>query len=52
MVAAGISDDAARALFFGQGCDLVVSAAQLECADGLQIFRLEVKSVAVPLEGN
>ena len=47
MIAAGIGDDAAAALFFGKGRDLVVCAAQLERADGLQIFRLEVKLAAV-----
>src|SRR5437773_2565907 len=38
MVAAGIRDHAALALLGGEGCDLVVSSAQLECADRLYVF--------------
>jgi hypothetical protein len=41
VIAAGIRDDAAAAVFFAQGSDLVVCAAQFESADGLQVFELE-----------
>ena len=47
VIAAGIGDDAALALVLGEGSDLVVSAAQLECADGLQVFGLEKELAAV-----
>jgi len=41
VIAAGIRDDSAVAVFFAQGSDLVVCAAQFESADGLQVFELE-----------
>jgi hypothetical protein len=47
MVAAGVSDNAAPVLLGGERRDLVVSATQLERADGLKIFRLKVKMAAV-----
>jgi len=47
MISAGIGDDAATALVFGKGRDLVVCATQFECADRLQVFRLEVEATAV-----
>jgi hypothetical protein len=34
------------AFFIGQRCDLVVSAAQFEGSDGLQVFGLEIESAA------
>jgi hypothetical protein len=52
VIAAGISNDATGAFFVAEGCDLVVSAAQLKSADGLQVFRFEIKLAAVPLKGN
>ena len=42
MIAAGIGDDAARALLGSQLGDLVVRAAQLEAADGLETFGFDV----------
>jgi hypothetical protein len=47
MVAAGVSDNAAPVLLGGERRDLVVSATQLERADGLKILRFEVKVAAV-----
>jgi hypothetical protein len=52
MVAAGISDDAASAFFVRERCNLVISTAQFEGPNGLQIFRLEVKFAPVPIEWN
>jgi hypothetical protein len=42
VIAAGIGDDAALAIRFRKGSDLVVGAAQFESADGLQILELQV----------
>jgi hypothetical protein len=39
MIAAGIRDDSTAAVFFAQGSDLVIRAAQFESADGLQVFQ-------------
>ena len=47
MIATGVGDDAAAPVFFGKGSYLVVSATQLERADRLKVFRLEVKLAAV-----
>jgi hypothetical protein len=52
MIAAGISDNTTSTFFVGERCDLVVSASQLEGANRLQIFRLEKKLAAVPLQRN
>jgi hypothetical protein len=41
VIAARIGNNATAAFFVSQRCDLVISAAQLESADGLQIFELE-----------
>jgi hypothetical protein len=41
VIAAGIRDDSAAALFVAKRRDLVVSAAQFESANGLQVFELE-----------
>src|SRR5437868_665002 len=46
MIAAGIGDHAAAALFLGERGDLVVSAAQLERADRLKVLQLQVKAGA------
>jgi hypothetical protein len=46
VIATGVGDDSAVPVFFGERSYLVVSAAQLERADGLKIFRLEVKLAA------
>ena len=47
MVAAGVGDDAALAVFFRERGDLVVGSAQFEGADGLLVFGLEVESARV-----
>jgi hypothetical protein len=52
MISARVCDDTAGTFFVSERCNLVVSATQFESADGLQIFRLEIKLAAVPLEGN
>jgi hypothetical protein len=51
VIAAGIRDDAAAAVFFAQGNDLVVGSAQLEGADGLQVFELEEELAGVDSAG-
>src|SRR5579871_6112810 len=43
MIAAGVADHAVTALLHSQGCDLVERATDFECADWLEVFRLEVK---------
>ena len=43
MIAAGVADHAVTALLHSQGCDLVERATNLECADWLEVFRLEIK---------
>lgn len=47
MVPAGIGDDTAAALLRRKGSDLVISAAQLESADGLQVLGLEIKEAII-----
>jgi hypothetical protein len=47
VIAAGVGDDSSAALFGGEGSDLVVAAPQLERADGLKVFRFEVKLAVV-----
>ena len=47
VIAAGIGDDAAAALFFRQGSDFVVGSAQFEGADGLLVFGLEKEAAGV-----
>jgi hypothetical protein len=46
VIAAGVGDYAAGAFFVGQRRDLVVGAAEFEGADGLKVFRLEIKPAA------
>ena len=41
MVAAGVGDHSALAVFFREGGDFVVSSAKFESADGLLVFGLE-----------
>src|SRR5262245_5239189 len=48
MIAAGMGHNAQLSLFRCERSDLVVGAAQLERADGLQIFRLDEDGRAVP----
>src|SRR6202158_6256302 len=43
MIAAGIGNNSAAALFLAKRCDLVISATQFESADGLKVFELEEK---------
>jgi hypothetical protein len=52
VVAAGVGDDAAGALFVGERRDLVVRAAQFEGADGLEVFRLQIESLAFVFQGD
>jgi len=52
MIAARVGDYSPRAFFVAQRRNLVVGAAQFECADGLKIFRLEIENVAVIFEGD
>jgi hypothetical protein len=52
MIPARISDDAASAFFICERRDFVVRAAEFECANGLQIFRLQIELPVVPFEGN
>jgi hypothetical protein len=52
VVAARIRDDAALALLRSQRRDLVVSPAQLERADRLQILKLKKKSAGVARIGD
>jgi hypothetical protein len=47
MIAAGIRDDSAAAFLVGERRDPVISAAQFESADGLQVFELKVKLALV-----
>ena len=47
MISAGVGDDAAAQFFRRKGSDLVVRPAQLECADRLQVFRLEVELAGI-----
>src|SRR5262252_282486 len=51
MIAAGIGDDSAPALVLGKRGNLVVSAAQLEGADGLQVLELEEELAGVSVVG-
>jgi hypothetical protein len=44
VVAAGVGDHAAGAVFFRQGGDLVVGATEFEGSDWLLIFGLEKKA--------
>jgi hypothetical protein len=46
VIAAGVSDDAAGAFFVRQRGDFVVRATQFEGADGLEVFRLQIKDAA------
>jgi hypothetical protein len=46
VIAAGVGYYAPGAFFVGERRDLVVGAAQFECADGLKIFRLQIESAA------
>ena len=41
MIAARIGDDSAASFCVAKRCDFVISAAQFEGADGLQVFELE-----------
>ncbi len=47
VVAAGVGDHSALAVFFRQRGDLVVSSAKFESADGLLVFGLEEKATVV-----
>jgi hypothetical protein len=47
VIAAGVGDDASAAVFFRKRSYFVVSAPQLERADGLKIFRLKVELTVV-----
>jgi hypothetical protein len=48
VIAAGVRDDPAAAFVVGKRCDLVVSPAQFESPDGLQILELEEKLALIP----
>jgi hypothetical protein len=52
VVAARIRDDAALAFLQSEGRDLVVGSAQLECTDGLQVFKLQKKPPCVARIGD
>lgn len=52
MISAGVADDAGGTLFAAQGCDLVVGAANLEGADRLQVFRLEIERAPPVVKGD
>jgi len=41
VIATGIRDDAAAAVVLAKGCDLVVSTAQFEGTNRLQVFEFE-----------
>jgi hypothetical protein len=47
MISAGIRNDAAAAFVIGERRNLVVSPTQLERADGLQVFELQVELAGV-----
>ncbi len=44
VIAAGVRDNAAAAFFVSERGNLVISAAQFEGADGLQVFELQVRA--------
>jgi hypothetical protein len=47
VIAAGVGDDAAGAFFVSQRGDFVVRATQFECADGLEVFGLQIERAAL-----
>src|SRR5208283_4786864 len=47
VIAAGISNHAAASFFRRKSGDFVVCPTQLECANGLQVLRLEIKPATV-----
>ena len=49
MIAAGVGDDSALAVFFREGGDLVVGSAKFEGADGLLVFGLEEEAARLPI---